>query len=70
MRQCHFYPGQAGVGARRLPPADGAVQGAAGPRREDCLPAEAAAGGRGAHQGRNISSLHSKMRRWRGTVNG
>lgn len=49
--QCGFCPGQAGVCARRLPPADGAVQGAAGPRGEDRLPAEAAAGGRGAHQG-------------------
>lgn len=42
--------GQVGVRAGRVPPADGAVPGPAGPPGEDILPAETTAGGRGAHQ--------------------
>lgn len=53
-------PGQAGVSAGRFAPADGAVQGPAGPRWEDCLSAEIITGGRRAHQGRNIPNLNSK----------
>lgn len=55
-----LHPGQAGVGAGCFAPADGAVQGPAGPRWEDRLSAEVTAGGRRAHQGRNIPDLYSK----------
>lgn len=56
------YQGQAGVCAGCFTPADGAVQRSAGPCWEDCLSAEITAGGRGAHQGWNLPSLHSKKR--------
>lgn len=51
--------GQAGECAGSVPPEDGAVPGAADPRPEDRLSAEAAAGGSGLHQGPNITALHS-----------
>lgn len=50
--------GQAGECAGCVPPADGAVPGAASPRPQDRLPAEAATGGSGHHQGPNIPALH------------
>lgn len=55
-------PGQAGVSAGCFTPADGAVQGPAGPRWEDCLSAEIITGGCRAHQGRNIPDLYGKTR--------
>lgn len=50
--------GQAGECAGHVPSADGAVPGAASPRPQDCLSAEAAAGRSGHHQGPNISPIH------------
>lgn len=55
-----FWPiaGQVGESAGRVPPADGAVPGAALPRPKDSLPAEAAAGRSGDHQSPDIASVH------------
>lgn len=50
--------GQTGERPGRVPPADGAVPGAAGPRSQDRLPAEAAAGGPGLHQSPDITAVH------------
>lgn len=50
--------GQAGECAGSVPPADGAVPGAAGPHPKDRLPAKAAAGRSGHHQGPNLTPLH------------
>lgn len=52
--------GQTRVSSGHFPSADGAVSGPARPCREDSLPTEASAGGRGAHQSGHLTGVHGE----------